>query len=253
MSDPSWNEAVARAQVNMRAPRSSDSTRPRAPAKRTGGFALLLDGRIARTPAKRKLIAPTRALAEAIAVGMGGAGRDRSSRRRMPLTRLAHSALDGVAGALEATIAEIAAYAGSDLVCYRAAEPEALAARQAAAFDPVLAFAEEALGARFALAGGIIHVPQPEASLQAVRGAIPRRALRGHGAARADEPLRLRAHRACGRARRDGAEAAWRRRISTRISRSSAGAPTRRRWAAARRDGATSPPPPSRSRRCGIS
>ena len=91
----------------------------------------------------------------------------------MPLTRLAHSALDGVAGALEATISEIAAYAGSDLVCYRAAEPETLAARQAAAFDPVLAFAEEALGARFELAGGIMHVAQPEASLQAVRGAIP--------------------------------------------------------------------------------
>lgn len=138
-----------------------------------GGFAVRLDGRIARTPAKRKLVALTRALAEAIAAEWAAQG-ETIAPQSMPLTRLAHSALDGVADALEPTIAEIASYAGSDLVCYRALEPEALAARQAAAFDPALAFAEQALGARFALAGGIMPVPQPADSLQAVRAAIPR-------------------------------------------------------------------------------
>ena len=138
-----------------------------------GGFAVQLDGRIVRTPAKRQLVAPTRALAEAIAAEWAAQG-ETIAPASMPLTRLAHSALDGVAEALEATIAEITAYAGSDLVCYRATEPEALAARQAAAFDPALAFAERTLGARFSLAGGIMHVAQPEESLAAVRAAIPR-------------------------------------------------------------------------------
>ena len=138
-----------------------------------GGFAVRLDGRPVRTPAKRPLVAPTRALAEAIAAEWAAQG-ETLAPASMPLTRLADSAIDGVAEALEPTIAEIASYAGSDLVCYRALEPEALAERQAAAFDPVLAFAEQALGARFALAGGIMHVAQPEASLAAVRAAIPR-------------------------------------------------------------------------------
>ncbi|HXT08038.1 MAG TPA: ATP12 family protein [Roseiarcus sp.] len=138
-----------------------------------GGFAVLLDGRIARTPAKRKLVAPTRALAEAIAAEWATQG-EIIEPLSMPLTRLADSALDGVAEALEATIAEIGSYAGSDLVCYRVPEPEALAARQAVALDTLLAFAEQTLGARFVLACGITHVAQPESSLQAVRAAIPR-------------------------------------------------------------------------------
>jgi chaperone required for assembly of F1-ATPase len=142
-------------------------------AETEGGFAVRLDGRLARTPAKRPLVAPTRALAEAIAAEWAAQG-ETLAPASMPLTRLADSALDGVAETLEATISAVAAYAGSDLVCYRAADPETLVARQAAAFDPVLAFAEQALGARFALAGGITHVAQPEESLQAVRAAIPR-------------------------------------------------------------------------------
>ncbi len=142
-------------------------------AEAEGGFALRLDGRPVRTPAKRPLVAPTRALAEAIAAEWAAQG-ETFAPTSMPLTRLAHSAIDGVADALEPTISEVAAYAGSDLVCYRALEPEELAQRQAAAFDPVLAFAEQELGARFLLAGGIMHVAQPEDSLQAVRAAIPR-------------------------------------------------------------------------------
>ncbi len=135
------------------------------------GFALLLDGRPTLTPAKAKLVAPTRALAEALAAEWERQG-ETLTPAEMPLTRLANSALDGVARAMPATIDEIAGYAGADLVCYRALEPEALAARQAAAFDPVLAFAEATLGARFVLSGGIMHVAQPPASLQAVRAAV---------------------------------------------------------------------------------
>ena len=76
----------------------------------------------------------------------------------MPVTRLLNSALDGVAGRMDETRAEIAAYAGSDLLCYRADEPETLAERQRKAFDPVLDWAAETLGARFVLAAGVMHV-----------------------------------------------------------------------------------------------
>ncbi len=136
-----------------------------------GGFALLLDGRRARTPAKKSLIVPTRALAELVAAEWAGQG-EAIDPAAMPLTRLANSALDGVAAAMEATRTEIAGYAGADLLCYRAEAPEALAAAEAEAFDPVLDWAGEALGAKFRVGQGVVHVRQSEGALQAVRAAL---------------------------------------------------------------------------------
>ena len=136
-----------------------------------GGFALLLDGRRARTPAKKPLILPTRALAEAIAAEWAGQG-ETIDPAKMPLTRLANSALDGVAAAMAATRAEVAGYAGSDLLCYRAEAPEALVAAESQAFDPVLDWAQEALGAKFVVAAGVVPVRPPEAALEAVCAAL---------------------------------------------------------------------------------
>ena len=135
------------------------------------GFALLLDGRRARTPAKKPLILPTRALAEAVAAEWAGQGATIDP-AAMPLTRLANSALDGVAAAMEATRAEIAGYAGADHLCYRAETPEALVAAETEAFDSVLDWAGEALGAKFLVAQGVVHVRQSEGALQAVRAAL---------------------------------------------------------------------------------
>jgi chaperone required for assembly of F1-ATPase len=171
MNDPNWNESIRRAQVLMKTPEVKRFYETADVAEAEGGYAVRLDGRIARTPSKAKLIAPTRALAEAIAAEWAAQG-EIIAPAGMPLTRLANTALDGVAKAMPETAKEIAGYAGTDLVCYRALEPEALVARQAAAFDPVLAFAEEAYGARFVLAGGIIPVKQPEDSLRAIRAAV---------------------------------------------------------------------------------
>ena len=56
---------------------------------------------------------------------------------------------------------------------YRAGFPEALVARQAAHWDPVLLWAAEALGAHFILAEGIVHVRQPETAVAAARAALP--------------------------------------------------------------------------------
>ena len=90
----------------------------------------------------------------------------------MPITRLLNSAIDGVSRTMDETRGDIARYAGSDLLCYRAAAPETLAERQRRAFDPVLAWAAEALGARFNLAAGVIYVAQPREALDAVRAAL---------------------------------------------------------------------------------
>ena len=90
----------------------------------------------------------------------------------MPLTRLLNSAIDGVAHTMAETRADILGYAGSDLLCYRAEEPETLVARQAQAFDPVLRWAAESLGARFNVTAGVMHVAQPPEALAAIGAAL---------------------------------------------------------------------------------
>jgi len=139
--------------------------------ERNGAFVLLLDGRSAKTPAQNLLALPTAALGQAVA--------DEWARQEtvidptaMPLTRLANSALDGVAPRRDQVIEDIARYAGSDLVCYRAGEPERLVAQEAEAWDPILAWAREALGANFILSQGVMHVEQPQRAIAAVRSRL---------------------------------------------------------------------------------
>jgi chaperone required for assembly of F1-ATPase len=136
-----------------------------------GGFALLLDGRRARTPAKKALVLPTRAIAELVATEWAGQG-STIVPSAMPATRIANSAIDGVAAAMAETRAELAAYAETDLLYYRAGEPENLVAAQAQAYDPVLDWVHETFGVRFILAQGIIHVAQPERSVRAIGAAL---------------------------------------------------------------------------------
>ena len=140
-------------------------------AERGGGFAPLLDGKPVRTPGKRELLLPSRALAEAVAEEWRAQG-ERIDPATMPLTKLANSAIDGVAGREADVIGDILAYAGSDLLCYRADGPHGLVAAQQAHWDPVLAWAKSSLGAQFALAEGVVHLAQPQASLDRVREAL---------------------------------------------------------------------------------
>ncbi|WP_406853893.1 ATP12 family protein [Alsobacter sp. KACC 23698] len=135
------------------------------------GFVLTLDDRPARTPAKAPLALPTAAAAEAVAAEWAAQGAEIDP-ARMPLTRLVNSGLDGVARMREEVVDDIARYAGSDLLCYRAGEPARLVAMQADAWDPVLDWAREALGARFFLTEGVVFAEQPPGSVEAVRGAV---------------------------------------------------------------------------------
>jgi chaperone required for assembly of F1-ATPase len=124
-----------------------------------GGFAVKLDGRGVKTPAKTPLVVPTEALARMIAAewdAQDGAVRPET----MPATRMANSALDKVAPQFDAVAAMLAEYGGTDLLCYRAPDPEALIARQAAAWDPLLDWAAETFGARLATGQGVMHVAQ---------------------------------------------------------------------------------------------
>ena len=137
-----------------------------------GGYAVLLDGRPVRTPARRALAAPTERLAQALA-DEWEALQDVVDPAVMPLTRLANSIIDGVADAPGAVQAEVAKFLASDLICYRAGSPDGLVARQAQHWDPLIAWARDALGARFVLGEGVMFVAQPDEALAAAARVIP--------------------------------------------------------------------------------
>jgi chaperone required for assembly of F1-ATPase len=140
------------------------------------GATIVLDGRPVRTPARRLLAAPVVALAESIAAEWR-AQEAFIDPAAMPLTRLANTIIDGIAGAggaADAVAVEVARYLGSDLVCYRAAVPAGLAARQAEHWDPLIAWARQELGAEFRIGTGVTHVEQPAETLAAARAHIPR-------------------------------------------------------------------------------
>jgi chaperone required for assembly of F1-ATPase len=137
----------------------------------TAPFQILLDGRTVKTPKKRQLAVPTKALAEAIAEEWQ-AQKDVVDPRSMPLTRFANTAIDAVSDEENAVAADIVAYAGSDLLCYRAEAPEKLIALQSHAWDPIVAWAATSLGASFKIVPGVTHVAQPQAALSAVATAL---------------------------------------------------------------------------------
>lgn len=136
--------------------------------ERDGGFGVTLDGRGLRTPAKREMIVPTADLAAAIAAEWEAQG-EHIDPGKMPLTRIVNSSLDAVEDRAREVADDIAAFAGSDLICYRAESPDALVRRQADAWNPVLAWAKRELGAEFVLRAGLMPIAQPQEALQAVR------------------------------------------------------------------------------------
>jgi len=140
-----------------------------------GRFGLLLDGKPVRTPGKAPLTVPGKALAEAIADEWRAQGEhidpetEHIDPKTMPLTKLANTAIHGVAGRRDAVIDDILAHARADLLCYRAGGPEGLVARQAELWDPVLAWAKDSLHAPLSLSQGIVHVAQPDGSIAGLR------------------------------------------------------------------------------------
>ncbi len=136
------------------------------------GFPIVLDDMPVRTSLRRLLVAPRQGLAEAI-VAEWNAQEGTIDPGRMPLTRLANAVIDAVADAPGPVAAEVERYLGSDLICYRADTPAGLIELQGKAWDPVLAWAHQALGARFVQVEGVVHATQPPEAVAAARGAIP--------------------------------------------------------------------------------
>ncbi|MDD2868093.1 ATP12 family chaperone protein [Neomegalonema sp.] len=138
--------------------------------ERPEGFALLLDGREARTPDKNLLLAPNRALGEAMAAEWGAQG-ETLDFETLPVTRAVNLAIDRLPATREAVIDDAAAYGGSDALAHRTEEGE-LADLERAAWDPLLAWAAEALGAPLEPVGGIMPKDQAPESLAALRAAV---------------------------------------------------------------------------------
>ena len=136
-----------------------------------GHFAILLDGRSVKTPARADIRLPTRAAATLVADEWKRQGAFLKP-DAMPHTKLVNTVIDGVARTMADVEAEIVTFAGSDLLCYRAGEPADLVALQAREWDPVLAWTRDDLQARFYLAEGIVFVAQPEATIRAFASAV---------------------------------------------------------------------------------
>jgi chaperone required for assembly of F1-ATPase len=142
-------------------------------AEAPDGFSVVLDDKPIRTPSGRAVAAPSLQIAEGIAAEWE-AQQEFIDPMTMPLTRLANSVVNGVVDQVDAVAEDIAKYFGSDLLFYRAGYPEALVAREAEHWDPVLFWAADTLGAHFILAEGIVHVRQPDAAVAAARAALPK-------------------------------------------------------------------------------
>jgi chaperone required for assembly of F1-ATPase len=139
--------------------------------KTASGRGVALDGKLINTPGRRNLIVSSGALAAALA-DEWNAQQGEVRPATMPLTRLATTAIDRVAKQREAVVRQTANYAATDLVCYRAAHPPGLVARQQAAWQPLVDWAVLRYGAPLAITVGVIPKRQSEAALQAFVAAV---------------------------------------------------------------------------------
>ena len=138
-----------------------------------GGFDVRLDGKPIRAPGGTPVILPTEALARAIAEEWQAQPADGEIKPlQMPLMRLAATGLERVPGQRDKVIADTAKYAGSDLVCYRATDPDSLVARQCKVWDPLLSWLGERFGARLEPASGVILRAQSPEALERVGAAV---------------------------------------------------------------------------------
>lgn len=130
-----------------------------------------LDGKPVRTPGRVPLALPTPALAEAVADEWRAVG-ETIDPRAMPLTGLANAAIDRIAPAPAPFAAGLAAYGESDLLYYRAEDPEPLVARQAESWDPLLDWARNRYDVHFETTAGVMHKAQPEATTTRLAEAV---------------------------------------------------------------------------------
>lgn len=143
----------------------------KADAVRTSdGWAVALDGRAVKTPARKPLAMASRKLADAIAAEWAGQ-EEKIDPAAMPLTGLANAAIDIVKPGHAAFAAELAEYGETDLLCYRADSPAELVTNQCTAWDPLLEWATQRFDIAFETTAGIVHRPQPAATVAQLKAA----------------------------------------------------------------------------------
>ncbi|SDN77057.1 ATP12 family protein [Phyllobacterium sp. OV277] len=163
LSDP---DPVRRAQITSKLPLPKRFYKLAAVAEQDGLFAVELDGRAVKTPARQNLVLPTRDAAQLIADEFAAQEKEIDP-AKMPATRLANTAIDGIVNDPQAVLEDVLRFASSDMLCYRAGSPERLVARQTELWDPIIDWAASELGARFILAEGVMHAEQPREALAA--------------------------------------------------------------------------------------
>jgi chaperone required for assembly of F1-ATPase len=160
------------ARRSARAPQRKRFYKETAVAEADGVFSITLDGRPIRTPSGRTVTVPNAEIAHAIAREWQAQG-ETIDPLTMPLTRFANSVVEAVVDRVDLVADDIAKYLQSDLLFYRAGHPEALVAREAEHWDPVLFWAADTLSAHFILAQGVVHTRQPATAVAAARAALP--------------------------------------------------------------------------------
>lgn len=135
------------------------------------GWAITLDDKPVMTPGKSKLVLPSQELAQAIRREWADQ-KEHIDPKVMPLTKLCNTAIDMITGKEQAVIDDIAKFSASDLICYRAQEPQELVMKQSSQWDPVLDWAAVALGTRFTITKGITHVQQPEQAITRIKDTL---------------------------------------------------------------------------------
>ncbi len=140
-------------------------------AKTAEGFGIALDGRPLRTPGGRPLAVVHELLATAIAAEWA-AQNEVILPETMPMTQLASTALDRVVPNRQAIIDQLVNYGGTDLLCYRAANPRDLTERQEDVWQPLVDWVSVDLGAELVVTSGVVPIAQPESSLAALRRII---------------------------------------------------------------------------------
>ena len=124
-----------------------------------GGYAIALDGRIAKTPAKNTLVTEYKSLAEKMREEWD-AHVEEINPYAMPVARRRMIVIDQgneMRGEWEKIILD---YAHSDLVCYRADSPEVLVTRQKLVWDEYISWGSEKLGVSIYSTAGIMAVEQ---------------------------------------------------------------------------------------------
>jgi chaperone required for assembly of F1-ATPase len=170
------DDGYGRAQAHVRRERPKRFYKVAAVQPADGGFAVGLDGRVPKTPGMKPVVVPSEALAQALA-DEWLAQKEFIDPQTMPLVRLVNSAIEAGEETMPVLLSEIIKYTGNDLLLYRADTPESLVRRQELHWDTALVKLARHFGITFQPTIGIVHQPQPPATLTKLAAVL------------ADEPL----------------------------------------------------------------